>query len=91
MRMAMPRFTRLTNAFSKKLENHAHMVALYALWYNFVRIHKTLRTSPAMAAGIETRLWSMEDVVRLIEATRRPSIGRAIGWIVSLIMGWKEH
>lgn len=68
IRMAMRRFTRLTNAFSKKLENHAHMVALYALWYNFVRIHKSLRTSPAMAAGIETRLWSMEDVVRLIEA-----------------------
>jgi IS1 family transposase len=67
MRMHMRRFTRLTNAFSKKIENHAHMVALYALWYNFVRIHKTLRTSPAMAAGIETRLWSMEDVVRLIE------------------------
>jgi hypothetical protein len=67
MRMAMRRFTRLTNAFSKKLENHAHMVALYALWYNFVRVHKTLRTSPAMAAGIETRLWSMGDVVRLIE------------------------
>jgi hypothetical protein len=66
MRMAMRRFTRLTNAFSKKLDNHAHMVALYALWYNFVRIHKTLRTSPAMA-GIETRLWSMEDVVRLVE------------------------
>src|SRR5438270_8591661 len=66
MRMAMRRFTRLTNAFSKKLDNHAHMVALYALWYNFVRIHKTLRMTPAMAAGIETRLWSMEDVVRLI-------------------------
>jgi IS1 family transposase len=68
MRMAMRRFTRLTNAFSKKLENHAHMVALYALWYNFVRIHKTLRTSPAMAAGIETKLWSMEEVVRLIDS-----------------------
>ena len=54
---------------SKKLENHAHMVALYALWYNFVRIHKTLRTSPAMAAGIESRLWSMEDVVKLIDAS----------------------
>jgi hypothetical protein len=65
--LTMRRFTRLTNAFSKKLENHAHMVALYALWYNFVRIHKTLRTSPAMAAGIETRLWSIEDVVRLVE------------------------
>jgi hypothetical protein len=68
MRMAMRRFTRLTNAFSKKLENHAHMVALYALWYNFVRIHKTLRVTPAMTAGIESRLWSMEDVVVLIEA-----------------------
>jgi hypothetical protein len=66
-RMAMRRFTRLTNAFSKRLDNHAHMVALFALWYNFVRIHKTLRTSPAMAAGIETRLWSMDDVVKLIE------------------------
>ena len=63
MRMSMRRFTRLTNA-----ENHAHMVALYALWYNFVRIHKTLRTSPAMAAGIEKRLWSMEDVVALVDA-----------------------
>ena len=67
MRMSMRRFTPLTNAFSKKLENHAHMVALYALWYNFVRIHKTLRTSPAMAAGIEKRLWSMKDVVALID------------------------
>jgi hypothetical protein len=67
MRMAARRFTRLTSAFPKKLDNHAHMVALYALWYNFVRIHKTLRTSPAMAAGIETRLWSMEDVVKLVE------------------------
>jgi hypothetical protein len=68
MRMSMRRFTRLTNAFSKKLENHAHMVALYALWYNFVRIHKTLRVMPAMAAGIEKRLWSMEDVVALVDA-----------------------
>jgi hypothetical protein len=67
MRMSMRRFTRLTNAFSKKLQNHEYMVALYALWYNFVRIHKTLRTSPAMAAGIESRLWSMDDVVRLLD------------------------
>lgn len=67
MRVSMRRFTRLTNAFSKKLENHAHMVALYALWYNFVRVHKTLRMSPAMAAGIETRLWSMQDVARFAE------------------------
>src|SRR5438045_5612665 len=68
MRMSMRRFTRLTNAFSKKLQNHEYMVALYALWYNFVRIHKTLRFTPAMAAGIEKRLWSMEDVVALIDA-----------------------
>ena len=68
MRMSMRRFTRLTNAFSKKLTNHQHMVALYALWYNFVRIHKTLRVTPAMAAGIESQLWSMEDVVALIDA-----------------------
>jgi hypothetical protein len=67
MRMSMRRLTRLTNAFSKKLENHEHMVALYALWYNFVRIHKTVRTSPAMATGIETRLWSMKDMVVLID------------------------
>src|ERR1700716_1776156 len=74
MRMSMRRFTRLTNAFSKKLENHAHMVALYALWYNFVCIHKTLRVSPAMAAGIEKRLWSMEDVAARIDA-RSAKIG----------------
>jgi hypothetical protein len=52
MRMSMRRFTRLTNAFSKKQQNREHMVALYALWYNFVRVHKTIRMSPAMAAGI---------------------------------------
>jgi len=74
----MRRFTRLTNAFSKKIENHAHMVALYALWYNFVRIHKTLRTSPAMAAGIETRLWSMEDVVRMIDARSAKITGETL-------------
>jgi len=56
MSQAMRRFTRLTNGFSKKLQNHEYMVALYALWYNFVRIHKTLRVSPAMAARIESRL-----------------------------------
>jgi IS1 family transposase len=68
MRMSMRRFTRLTNAFSKKAENHAYMVALYTTWYNFVRQHKTLRCSPAMAAGLSTTLWSMEDVVALIDA-----------------------
>ncbi|WP_043836364.1 DDE-type integrase/transposase/recombinase [Muricoccus aerilatus] len=67
MRMQMRRFTRLTNGFSKKALNHAHMVALYTCWYNFVRIHKTLRCTPAMAAGLTDRLWSMEDVVALLQ------------------------
>jgi IS1 family transposase len=67
MRMSMRRFTRLTNAFSKKAENHYHMVCLYTVWYNFVRQHKTLRCSPAMAAGLSQTLWSMEDVVKLID------------------------
>jgi len=75
----MRRFTRLTNAFSKKRTNHAHMVALYALWYNFVRIHKTLRCTPAMAAGIADRLWSMEDVVVLIDARSAKITGDIAG------------
>jgi IS1 family transposase len=68
MRMGMRRFTRLTNAFSKKFENHCHSLALYFLYYNFVQIHKTLKTTPAMAAGVSARLWSVEDIVALIDA-----------------------
>lgn len=68
MRMHMRRFTRLTNAFSKKVENHAHAVALHVMFYNFVRIHKTLKITPAMAAKVTDRLWSMEDIVALIDA-----------------------
>lgn len=68
MRMQMRRFTRLTNAFSKKFENHAHMVALYTVWYNFVKLHRQHRMSPAMAAGVSDRLWSMEDIAALVEA-----------------------
>ncbi len=73
MRMSMRRFTRLTNAFSKKAENHTHALALYFTFYNFVRQHKTLRCSPAMAAGLSTTLWSMEDVVALIDAAAEPA------------------
>jgi IS1 family transposase len=67
MRMHMRRFTRLTNAFSKKVENHTHAVALHMMYYNFVRIHQTLRTTPAMAAGVTKKLWEMTDVVDVLE------------------------
>jgi hypothetical protein len=68
MRMLMRRFTRLTNAFSKKVENHACAVALHAMYYNFVRIHQTLKVTPAMAAGVTDRLWEMKDLVEMLEA-----------------------
>jgi len=68
MRMSMRRFTRLTNAFSKKVEKHALSVALHYMHYNFARIHKTLRVSPAMAAGVTDTLWSIGDVVDMIDA-----------------------
>ncbi|MHA7871944.1 MAG: IS1 family transposase [Hyphococcus sp.] len=75
MRMHMRRFTRLTNAFSKKFENHLHMVSLYTVFYNFVRIHKSLRTSPAQAAGITDELLDFEDIVKLIDKAA-PKPGR---------------
>ncbi len=59
---------RLTNAFSKKLANHRHAMALHFLYYNFVRVHQTLKMSPAMAAGVTKRLWEMKDVVDMFEA-----------------------
>jgi len=68
MRMHMRRFTRLTNAFSKKVENHACAVALHAMYYNFVRLHQTLKVTPAMAAGVTDRLWEMVDVVDVLDA-----------------------
>jgi IS1 family transposase len=75
MRMSMRRFTRLTNGFSKKLDNHIHALALYFMFYNFCRIHKTLRVTPAMAAGITKRLWSLEDIAEAVEA-RAPKPGK---------------
>jgi IS1 family transposase len=70
IRMANRRFTRLTNAFSKKIDNHLYALALYFAFYNFVRIHKTLKVTPAMAAGITEKLWSLEDIAERIEAAR---------------------
>ena len=67
MRMQMRRFTRLTNAFSKKIENQVHSIALFHMHYNFVRIHQTLRVSPAMAAGLTNRLWAIRDIIALTE------------------------
>jgi len=67
MRMSMRRFTRLTNAFSKKFDNHCSALALYFFWYNWVRIHKTLRTTPAMAAGLTDTLMEMSDLVAMID------------------------
>ena len=68
MRMSMRRFTRLTNGFSKDVENHQHALAIYFMHYNFARIHQTLRVSPAMAAGVTGKLWELDDIVAMIDA-----------------------
>jgi hypothetical protein len=65
MRMSMRRFTRLTNAFSKKLENHKAAMAFYFMWYNFARIHQTLRVTPAMEAGVSDHAWSAAEIAGL--------------------------
>jgi IS1 family transposase len=67
MRMSMRRFTRLTNAFSKKIENHVATLAIFYMHYNFVRIHQTLRVTPAMAAGVTSHLWSIQEIVALLD------------------------
>ena len=67
VRMHNRRFTRLTNAFSKKIENHAASLAIHYMHYNFVRIHQSLRVTPAMAAGVTQTLWSIEDIVKLLD------------------------
>ena len=66
MRMHMRRFTRLTNGFSKKVDNHMNAVSLHFMYYNFAKIHKTLRVTPAMEAGISDHVWSIEEIVRLV-------------------------
>ncbi len=77
MRMSMRRFTRLTNASSKKVENHKAAVALHFMWYNFGRIHKSLRVTPAMEAGVSDHVWSLAEVVSLADAV--PAAGAAGG------------
>jgi hypothetical protein len=67
LRMGNRRFTRLTNAFSKKLANHAHMVAIYYMYYNFCRVHQTLRVTPAMEAGLANHVWPIEEMVKLLD------------------------
>jgi len=71
MRMGMRRFTRLTNGFSKKIENHGHAVALHYMHYNFCRVHQTLRVTPAMEAGIADHIWSIEEVVSLLDRSAK--------------------
>jgi hypothetical protein len=63
----MRRFTRLTNAFSKKVENHIHAISIYFMHYNFVRIHQSLRVTPAMAAKVTDQLWELTDIVRIAD------------------------
>ena len=69
----MRRFTRLTNAFSKKVENHAYAVALHMMYYNFVRIHQKLRVTPAMAAGVTSKLWEIDDIAKLVAEAEAPA------------------
>ncbi len=73
MRMQMRRFTRLTNAFSKKVDNHAHAVSLHFMWYNFGRVHQTLRCTPAMRAGVTDHVWSIEEIVGLLDFAEKSS------------------
>lgn len=77
MRMSMRRYTRLTNAFSKKLENHAAAVSLHFMHYNFCRVHQTLGTTPAVAAGVADHVWKISEIVELLEAAEATSIKRS--------------
>ena len=82
MRMSMRRFTRLTNGFSKKAENHAYSIAIHFMHYNFVRIHQSLRIPPAMAAGVSTKLWSLTDMVRVIDEWEMARATKPGDWLV---------
>jgi IS1 family transposase len=88
MRMGMRRFTRLTNGFSKKVDNHRHMVALYFLYYNFGRIHQTLRITPAMEAGISDHVWSIDEICSLLPQAK-PATARRENAMVLKALGEK--
>ncbi len=89
--MTNRRFTRLTNAFSKKIENHAASIALGYFAYNFIKIHRTLRMTPAMAAGVTDRLWEVSDLVALLEAGERRLVVSEMCTFQPLPGGWKER
>jgi hypothetical protein len=80
----MRRFTRLTNAFSKKIENHCHSLALYFVWYNWVRIHKAHKLTPAMAARITDKLMEMKDIVALIDDAEMKAVVQKRGAMLSV-------
>jgi IS1 family transposase len=85
MRMHMRRFTRLTNAFSKDLAHHVAAVSLHMMFYNFVRIHQTLRITPAMAAGVSAHVWEISDIVKMVEAAEIERDDDATGHTGSLL------
>ena len=91
MRMHMRRFTRLTNAFSKKVENHAAAIALHTMYYNFVRIHQTLRVTPAMAAGVADKLWEVSDIVAMLEQWELANAGPEYQFVVREYRIGKGH
>ena len=78
MRMSMRRYTRLSNGFSKKIENHAHATAIHFMHYNFARIHRTIRCAPAMAAGVTEQLWTIRDIVGLLEQRKAAQAASAV-------------
>lgn len=91
MRMHMRRFTRLTNAFSKKVENHAAAIALHTMYYNFVRIHQTLKITPAMAAGVTDKLWEVSDIVTVLERWELANYKPEYNFVVRQYMIGKGH
>jgi IS1 family transposase len=88
MRMSMRRFTRLTNGFSKRLKNHKYAIALHYFHYNFIRVHQTLKTTPAVAAGIADKVWTMLDFVELLEREERLLNGRVTNYKPSASKKW---